>query len=298
MAPFDAVQGIGAYFNPYASSYGAQGYAMGNIDYSLMPILEGYKNQVAMLDPMNSAMSMNGSVFGTNPMMTPFMGAGCINFTGNYYKDGKFDYDSYYRDMRNQSHSMMENSLQQTRDNRQFEYKANAPMTLLKKEATTLKVKIEQNEQDQVQQALEAYLASVRNVYDPNGEMSEQDLLAQAEALYSQQFPGRSIQGDLAEHSKGSFMHGLLQSVTFGMYDKTTAAENVAKITGQPVSSQDATLKIAGNATGGAIIGSLGLGLIGRSIKCGGWGAVLGAIAGTVIGYLGKNGVQANKKAS
>lgn len=297
MAPFDSVQGLGAYFNPYASSYGAQGYAMGNIDYSLMPILENYKNQVAMLDPMSNPLSMNGSVFGTDPMMCYNPNMGGMGF-GNYYRNGRFDYDSYYEDMRSQSHSMMENSLQQTRDRRQFEYKANAPMTLLQKQATTLKTKIEQNEQDQVQQALEAYLASVRSVYDPNGEMSEQDLLAQAEALYSQQFPGRSIQGDLAEHSKGSFMHGLLQSLTFGFYDKVTAAENVAKITGQPVSSQDATQKKAGNAAGGAIIGSLGLGLIGRFIKCGGWGAVLGAIAGAVIGYLGKNGVQADKKAS
>ena len=297
MAPFDSVQGIGAYFNPYASSYGAQGYAMGNIDYSLFPMLESYKNQVAMLDPMNNPMSMNGSVFGVNPMMNfnPYMGG--MGF-GNYYKNGKFDYESYYADMRNQSHSMMENSLQQTRDSRQFQYKANAPMTLLQKQATTLKVKIEQNEQDQVQQALDAYLASVRNVYDPNGEMSEQDLLAQAEALYSQQFAGRSIQGDLAALSKGSFAHGVFQSLTLGMYDKTTAAENISKITGQPVGSKDALLKVAGNATGGAILGSLGLGLIGRSIKCGGWGAIIGAVAGAVLGYLGKNGVQATKKVS
>ena len=290
---FGSVQGLGAYYNPYISSYGNQGYATGNIDYSLMPLLENYKNQVAMLDPMNSPLSMNGSVFGAYPMINPYMGGVGV---GNYYNNGKFDYDQYYADMRNNNHSMMENSLIQAQESRQYNYKANAPMTLLQKQATTLKVKIEQDEQDQIQQALYAYLASVRNVYDPNGQMSEQNLLAQAEAIYSQQFPGRSIQGDLAQYSKGSFKHGLLQALTFGMYDKTTAAENIATITGQPVGTRDSLWKKLGNAVGGSVLGALGLGLLGRMVKCGGKASILGAIGGAILGYLGSNGLSTDRR--
>ena len=254
------LMGIGPY------SFGPSGIGMNNM--MMYPLLNNYQNQVACLEGYNDMMSMNGSLF--------------PSFTG-----APIDYDQFYSTMRENQDRIIDNNLHQTQKWRESDLKMNAPLERVKHSAGLLHEKIEQNEQEQFKEALDAYVHSVQSAYDPTGTADKEDLMAKAESLY-EQYTRKSLREDIRAHGDGSFEHGFWQTLSLGMYDGITAEENISGFTGQPVGRKEKTKKIAGNVAGGASWG-LALGTILGRFKSGKM-ALLGTIIGGIAGYLGANG--------
>lgn len=255
---------------------GMNPYAMGSMcttDMTMYPFLQEYRNRVSSLCD-SDMMSLNGSIY--------------PNFTGT----GAFNYDQYYEQMRRNQDSMMDNNLHNTQRMRQYDFQANSAQLKIKEAAVTLHEKICQNEQDQVKDALNAFINTVKETYAPNGGVDDIQILAYAEDLYKQTNGGKSLRDDIRENGHGSFVHGFLQSVTFGLYDNTTPEENISNFTGQPVGNKEKAYKKAGNtaggmaagATTGAIVGGLVIPVIGAGV-----GAIIGGAIGGIIGFNGSN---------
>lgn len=246
-----------------------------------------YNNQVALNDlcdmdlysPMG-AMGMNGSIF------NPGIGAGypvmpMYGGTGNY--------QDYYQNYEKYQDFMVNNQIRRQQKMRNADLRLNSPQEGIAKQAAILKEKIMQNEQQQIIPAYQAFVQSVKNMY---GDASPQEVANRASALYSQMF-GTSVTQDIRQYGRDSFTQGMLQTLTFGIADKKTAEENVSELTGQPVSRYDKAKKIAGNATGGALLGVGGA--IGLKFLLKGWKPigkaifripVLAAIGGVAAGIM------------
>lgn len=245
-----------------------------------------YNNQIAMndlsgidlynptsmyTDPM---LSMNGSIF--NPMMGgmyPTMG-----MPGGGYQD-------YYQSYEKYQDFMIDSQVRQQQKIRNAGLQLNSSQEGVQEQAKLLHDKIIRNEQQQILQAYARYKESVRSMY---GDASDEQISNRANALYAQMNGGKTVIDDLRENGRDSFTQGLLQTMTLGFADKKTAEENVSELTGQPVGRKEKLMKLAGNVTGGALIGGvtlLGANQLFKITKfCAksrtAWGIVAGAIAG------------------
>lgn len=253
-------------------AYPVGGYngSMLNNDLIMAPFLQNYQNQVAALDAYNQlspdSMSMNGSIM--------------PGFTGSY------NYDQFYANMEENQARITDSQIRQSQRMRNVSFQANSPYSAIQKQVKALHTKIIEDEQEQIRDAFEALKASVRAAYDPDGVADEEQIAAQAEQEYYRLY-GKELVEDIKDHSSGSFKQGFLQTITLGMYDGVTAEENVARITGQPVGRKEQSKKLLGNATGGAMLGATGLGILtklgmfGKLLKSKPlWGIAIGAIAG------------------
>lgn len=255
-----------------------------------------YTNQIAMndlsnlnlyaptgmaLDPM---LTMNGSIFGS-----PMMGMGGFGFggmgMGMPYPMMGGNYEDYYRNYERYQDFMINNQVRQQQKMRNADLQLNSPQEGIQKQAKILHEKIMQNEQEQILQAYASFKESVRNMY--GDQATDEQVANRASTLYAQ-LTGRSITDDIREHGRDSFTQGFLQTVTLGLADGKSAEENISALTGQPVGRKDKTKKIAGNVTGGALVGGatfLTSGMICKALKVSAksktfWGILAGAIAG------------------
>lgn len=209
-----------------------------------------YNNQVALNDlcdldlysPM-AGMGMNDSIF--NGSMG--MGMGYTPMYGGNYQD-------YYKNYEKYQDFMIDNQVRRQQKMRSANSRVNSPLKGAYLAAETLKQKVMQNEQQQI---IPAFNALVDSVAQMNGCKTKEEAFYAALDLYKNQYKTELTQ-DIQKYGRDSFTQGMLQTLTLGIADKKTAEENVSELTGQPVSRYNNALKIAGNATGGAIFGAAG----------------------------------------
>ena len=266
--------------------------------YGLYPNI--YNNQIALNDLtgfdmyyptgmcMDPAMTMNGSIFSGMPTMgvppvMPGMMPGVM--PGMMSGGSGGSYEDYYKQYERYQDFMIDNQVRQQQRMRNADLKLSAPEEGIQAKAMLLHDKILRNEQQQIKQAYQDYVNSVRNMY---GDADESQIMARANALYAKINGGKSVIEDIRANGRDSFTQGFLQTVTLGFADKKTAEENVSEITGQPIGRTEKNLKFAGNIAGGALFG--GAAFLGFNTLCKAlnicmksktaWGIVAGAIAG------------------
>lgn len=215
-------------------------------------------------------MSMNGSIFGGADMMMPM--AGCYGGMNN---------TSYFNNMKDYQKFYVDYNIDQQKMQRNADLKINGSVEGIQTAAANLKDKILQNEQDQIQEAYKAYEDSVRAAY---GEGSDQEIRSRALTLYTSMNGGKSLIQDLRENSHGSATQGFIQSLSFGMYDRHSAEDNISDITGQPVGTGEKTKQNVGRIAGAGTIGGIVYG-IAKALKSGKAGIIGLATAG-VIGLI------------
>lgn len=215
------------------------------------PYTYGYQNQTAFndyMDPdslgtMNGPMSMNGSLFG-----------GMGGMTGMPYAPYGGGMQNWYQNMENYQSFMVDSQQRQQQRVREADIRLNSPEEGVKKQAALLQDKIMRNEQEQIQEALNSYVASVKELYP---QAKDEDVFNRAGTLFQNMY-GKTIPESLREHGSSSLVQGIKQSAGFGVFaDKITAEENVSNITGQPVGRWEKAKKTIGNVTGGAAVGGL-----------------------------------------
>ena len=267
--------------------------------YGLYPNI--YNNQIAMNDLsgfdmysptgmyMDPMLSMSGSIFGG---MVPGMGMGMPIMPGMPMMPGmggSGSYEDYYRQYERYQDFMIDSQVRQQQKLRNADIRLHAPEEGINGKVAVLQDKIIRNEQQQIKQAFDSYVESVKNLY---GNISDADAKSRALTLYKQA-TGKTLLEDIREHGRDSFTQGVLQTATFGMFNRKTAEETVSELTGQPVGTEEK--KIAGNIAGGAVVGGTVWGLSGLAMK--GlkiasksrtfWGITLGAIAGGAAALCG-----------
>lgn len=244
----------------------------------MYPMYNQYFNQTAMYDMYDNygcgnyyTNPMNSSIFGTMPFAPTF--------------GGGMNYDSYYRNMNDYLNFTSQYSLNNIERQRNLELEMNAPDEGIQKAAAILREKIAQNEQEQIQGALQNLKNAVRAKY-PN--QSEEWISNRTGSIYKQLYQV-SMTDDIREKGSNSFLQGFKQSISLGFADNKTAEENIAQIYGQPVSRQQKMEKGLGRAAGGAVVGTsavLATRLIpGLKHLKGKW-AIIGGIAGAAIAGL------------
>lgn len=225
------------------------------------PYMSNYYNMAGFSNIYDTDyMGMNGSLFGATPFMPTF--------------GGGMNYDTYFRNMNDYLSFTSNYNLRMAEIQRNNEMSLNAPDEGIKKAAAILHEKIEANEQEQIQAALENFKRAVKTKY-PN--QNDELIANRASSIYTQLY-NTTIADNIREKGNNSFLQGLYQSLTLGFADNITAEENIAKIYNQPVSRKQSMEKTAGRAAGGAILGSSAALLF----KKGKWGIVAG-IAGAII---------------
>ena len=239
-------------FNMAANMYGLYPNAYNNqVALNDLTDIDMYSSMGSFQNPymMNPMMGMNGSIFGGAmmggyPMMPTFTGG----TTGSY--------EDYYKNYEKYQDFMIDNQVRQQQKMRNADLRLNSPQEGIQKQAAILHEKILQNEQQQIQQAYTAFKESVRAMYGSNA--TDEEIANRASSLYGQ-ITGMSLVDDIRQNGRGSFTQGVLQAATFGFADKKTAEENIAEMTGQPVSRSEQAKKIAGNVVGGAAVGGAGI---------------------------------------
>lgn len=242
----------------------------------------GYDNLDLDMNYGSYPMFGAGSIFGAGFATPPMMG-------GGYYG---FNYDEFYNNMRRQQQFQTEYNVDQQQLNRNADLRINAPLEAIKGSATALKDKIVNNEQDQIQEAYERYVNAVAAAY---GDTSDKKIIrARANSLYASMNNGVSLVQDLRQYGHGSATQGFIQSLTFGLYNRHSAEDNVAYITGSPVGSGEKTKhnlgRVAGAVTVGGIAGGLAKACAKGSSKlakaCSGKAKIIGLAAGGLAAAL------------
>ena len=239
-------------FNMAANMYGLYPNAYNNqVALNDLTDIDMYSPMGSLQNPymMNPMMSMNGSVFGTPtlggyPMMPTFTGG------------TRGSYEDYYKNYEKYQDFMIDSQVRQQQKMRNADLRLNSPQEGIQKQAAVLHEKILQNEQEQIKQAYNAFKESVRAMYGNNA--TDEEIANRASSLYGQ-ITGISLIDDIRQNGRGSFSQGVIQSATFGLADQKTAEENIAEMTGQPISKSERNKKIAGNVVGGAAVGGAGI---------------------------------------
>ena len=227
-----------------------------------------YANQVGVMnlyDDCYGSMSFNNGLIGFNPSFS-----------------GGLNYDNYFDQMTDYQNFTSRYQLQYMQNQRNNEIQINAPMEGIQGTASVLNEKIVANEQEQIAGAWNSYVNAVKAAY-PNAD--EETINARATALY-QQIYGTSVTDDIRAYGSSSFKQGFMQMITFGLSNNKSAEQNIAELTGQPVSRTEQAKQLSGYAAGGATIGAaIGCigGVAGMLI-----GAGIGSIVGSVVGLLKK----------
>ena len=207
------------------------------------------------------------------PMMPMFTGA---NNMGSYY-DYLKDYQKFNIDYNVDQQNMTRNA----------DLRINASIEAVRGAAMILKDKVLANEQDQILEAYNNYVETVRAAY---GEGTDSEIRSRANTLYAQMNGGKSIYQDLRENSHGSATQGVIQTVTFGLYNRKSAEDNISEISGAPVGTGEKTAQNLGRVAGAGIVGGIvgGVAKLLGSGKAGIWGLAAGALAGLVSFITGK----------
>lgn len=240
----------------------------------------GYCGDITDYDPTYSTipsygydMSMNGSVFGGGyPMPMPMPG-GCPGSNQNYFDQMK-DYQKFSIDY----------NVDQQKMNRNADLRINGSMEAIQTTFAVLKDKITANEQGQIEEAYNNYVAAVARAY---GDASIPEIKARAATLYGQLNGGKSIAQDLREYGNGSFTQGLIHGATLGLYNSQSAEDNISKITGAPVGTMEKLKQNAGRISGAGVLGGIAYG-IAKACKSGKAGVIglLAAGAAAVVSFF------------
>lgn len=190
-------------------------------------------------------MGMDGSIFGTG-FMTPGMGFGFG--MNNQYFDNMKDYQKFYIDY----------NIDQQKMQRNADLRINASVEGVKEAAELLKDKVVNNEQDQIPGAFHRYVESVRAAY---GSGSEHEITSRALTLYTNMNKGRSLFEDLRDYGHGSATQGFIHALTFGMYNKRSAEDNISEISGSPVGTGEKAKHNLGRVAGAATAGLTAAGI-------------------------------------
>lgn len=232
----------------------------------------GFNNPYA-IDPLdldyNIGYGMNSSIFGGMPMV------------------GGYNNQQYYDNMMNNLRFNQDYTIASQNGQRNVDLRVNASVEAVKGAAMILKDKILANEQDQIEEAYNNYVETVRLAY---GDASDKEVRARAATLYAQMNGGKSVYQDLRENSHSSFTQGAIQAMTFGLYDRNSAEDNISKISGAPVGTTEKTLHNAGRIAGAASIGGIAYGIakfLGKG-KAGIIGLAVAGVAGLMSLFTGK----------
>lgn len=195
----------------------------------------------------NMSPYMGGSIFGGGfvgaPM--PMMGFG-------------YNQQQYYDYLKNNQEFSVNYNIDQQKMNRNADLRINASMEGVKGAATALKDKIMKNEQDQIKEAYDKYVAAVASAY---GDASPQEIQARAKSLYTQMNGGVTLTQDLRQYGHGSFTQGMLNALSLGTYYKNSAEDNVAYTTNSPVATGEKVNQNLGRMTGAGVVGGTAYGL-------------------------------------
>ncbi|MBP3848087.1 hypothetical protein J6I39_10135 [bacterium] len=207
------------------------------------------KIDMTSMGSYTGAMGMCGSIF--NPMggvgFNPMFGMGMGAMDGTYFdnmKNYQQSWNNYYVD----AQKMQRNN----------DVKLNGAMEAVQETAANLRDRVAQNEQDQIPDAYKNYLNAIKNAY---GEASEEELNSRALSLYSQ-MTGKTLVQDLRDHSHSSLVQGLIQSLSFNLYGRRSAEDNIAEITHQSVPAGEKVEQNVGRFAG---IGVVGVGAYGAA---------------------------------
>jgi len=135
----------------------------------------------------------------------------------------------------------------------------------IQRQVQILAQEIKANNQDNVKVEYNKLLQAIKSTYGSQLQGTEHDkeltLKQYADQVYSQ-FTGSYIADDIKAHGRGSFGDGFMRIFSFGMGNKTTAAENIEMVTG----AKQTTGSKAGNVCGKVLgtICTLGLGWLGQ----------------------------------
>lgn len=233
----------------------------------IFPVGYNYFGNTAISDTLGL------DTLGINPMMS--MNAGLIPYMGS----GMGDYSQYFDTAKNWLNFQNDYGLLAIQNQRNFQLKLGAPESAVAGAIVNLQMKISGNEQEQIIGAIENLKNALRMKYP---QATEKEINAYLRAEY-QNATGTTLIGDIKGYGSSSFGQGFKQGLGFGLLaDNLTADENIAKITGQPVSRTDNMHKIVGRFAGSASTGAIVGGLIGC---CGGVaGVAIGAAIGGGIG--------------
>ncbi len=199
------------------------------------------KIDLTSMGSYTGAMGMNGSIF--NPMIgggfNPMFGMGAPD-------------SSYFDNMKNYQQSWNDYYVDAQKMQRNNDVKLNGAMEAIYETAANLRDRVAQNEQDQIPEAYNNYLNAVKNAY---GDASAEELNSRALSLYTQ-LTGKTLVQDLREHGHSSLVQGLIQSVTFNLYGRRSAEDNIAEITHQTVPTGEKTEQNIGRIAGCGIVGA------------------------------------------
>lgn len=207
------------YGNTY--NYGLTDYDNIDLDYSMYPM-----------------MGMNGSIFSAAPYMSP----GVAGADQTSYFDNMKQYQKFYNDMNVEQQKMQRNA----------DLQITGAMESIEETAANLRDKIAHNEQDQIKEAYQKYIDSVKRAY---GEGNEEDINSRAMALY-RRLTGKTIVQDLRDNGHNSFLQGVFQSLTFGLFSKKSSEDNIAEITGQRVNEGEKISQNVGRIAGAGAVGT------------------------------------------
>ena len=225
------IQPVGFQYNPCPMACGTD-FDYLDIDYSTYP-----------MGMCGGMMGMNGSIFGSVPF-GGCMGGGAT--TKDYFNNMK-EYQQFYNQY----------NIDQQKMQRNADLQINASMESIQEHAANLKDKIEHDEQDQIMEAYNKFIDSVKHAY---GEGTQEEINSRALSAYAQMNGGRTLIQDLRDNGHSSEVQGFIQALTLGTYAKNSAEDNIAKITGQSVPTGEKTKQNLGRVAGAVTFGGIAYG--------------------------------------
>lgn len=209
--------------------------------------------QGAMFNPY-----MNYNNYSNYAAMSNFSGMDDFSYMGMNYPMmyggfGSGNYKQYYDNMFQMQDFYAQYNLKNVERQRQQDIVINSADAGIQRTLNTLQEKIVQNEQTQIQEALENFKNAIKAKY-PNA--TPQQIRDYTSQIY-QEKTQRSLTADIREYGSNSFLQGFKQAIGFGLFaDNKTAEENCAEIEGITESRSSQMAKHAGRTAGGATIGA------------------------------------------
>ena len=144
------------------------------------------------------------------------------------------------------------------RNQHNAQYQMSAQTDGIARQVQILSQKAQNNSQNGIQSEYNRLIAAVKDTYGSqmkglSADQQESQAKAYAERIYMQQ-TGSLLTDDIARNANGSFIEGFKQVVTLGLGNRTTSQENIAKITGTKLSTEETAKKYLGYAAGGATL--------------------------------------------
>ena len=193
-----------------------------------------------------------------NPYMsTDIMTSGMMNPYG--YGMGMMFNPSYQINYMNQMDQFgIDRQVNLYKGQNNAQYQMSAQTDGISRQVQILSQKAQNNEQNNIQAEYNRLVAAVKDTYGSQmtgltAEQKEAQAKAYAERIYAQQ-TGSLLTDDISRNAGGSFVEGFKQVLTLGLGNRTTSHENIAKITGTKISTEETSKKYLGYAAGGATL--------------------------------------------